>query len=83
MKAEWKSIPPRKDKVLVCVNCEQPVKIPGHICDPILPYTCKYCGVEVNKTHHMCKEITKNSMNTIKELSLEKWGKKYSEVLLK
>ncbi len=56
-KAEWLKIEPREQGVLICRNCEQPVQKPGHICDPLVPYTCKYCGEEVTKTHHMCKGI--------------------------
>ncbi|HME51711.1 MAG TPA: hypothetical protein VKM55_05800 [Candidatus Lokiarchaeia archaeon] len=56
-KAKWKSIPSRTSELLTCVNCEQPIESPGHICDPLLPYECKYCGQTVVKTHHLCKEI--------------------------
>ena len=56
-KAEWKKVSTKEGDVKLCNTCRQPVTGRGHICDPVVPYTCKYCGKEVKDESHMCKEI--------------------------
>ena len=42
----------------VCQVCGQPVRRPGHVCDPKgLPYKCEYCGIQVISAYHLCKQI--------------------------
>jgi len=42
----------------VCQVCGQPVRRPGHICDPKgLPYKCDHCGIQVVSSYHVCKQI--------------------------
>ncbi len=65
-KAKWLKIPVKGREVTTCQNCHQPIEPPGHICDPTLPYTCKYCGQKVTKSRHMCKEIIDQAKYTCK-----------------
>ncbi|MHA1143502.1 MAG: hypothetical protein ACTSRW_02125 [Candidatus Helarchaeota archaeon] len=54
MKAKFEAVKITAGKAPTCKNCDQPVSPPGHVCDPRLPYTCKYCGVEVKDMQHIC-----------------------------
>ena len=76
--AIWKEIVTEKEeKLKYCKGCHQPVKDKGHICDPKLPYTCKYCGKKISNSHHMCKEIiekAKYTCNVCGRLSVDKDG---------
>ncbi len=65
-KTVWLSIPIKGRDVATCQNCDQPIEPPGHICDPVLPYMCKYCRQKVTNSRHMCKEIIDQAKYTCK-----------------
>lgn len=45
-----------KGQVKFCKVCSQPLGGVGHVCDPIVPYNCEYCGRKVTESFHFCKE---------------------------
>jgi hypothetical protein len=77
-RSEWKKISNSQEGSLrQCKGCSQPVHGKGHICDPKLPYKCEFCGEEVTKTHHVCKQIIDNAThvcNVCGRLSVNKEG---------
>jgi transcription elongation factor Elf1 len=57
MKEGWKTVPAKDTKGSMdsCKVCGQPVNPPGHYCDRKLPYTCAYCGMQIESNYHVCK----------------------------